>query len=77
MPRLEVPLTYRRLRSTGDVVVHAEYVFPCYLLGDLKSGPARPRSLLGLTWVINQIRLIFDGTPTPVAQRGVLVVEKK
>jgi hypothetical protein len=47
------------------------------LLGDLKSGPARPRSLLGLTWVINQIRLIFDGTPTPVAQRGVLVVEKK
>jgi hypothetical protein len=24
MPRLEVPLTYRRLRSTGDVVVHSE-----------------------------------------------------
>ena len=24
MPRLEVPLTFRRLRSTGDVVVHAE-----------------------------------------------------
>ena len=24
MPRLEVPLTYRRLRSTGDVVVLAE-----------------------------------------------------
>jgi hypothetical protein len=148
MPRLEVPLNYRRLRSTGDVVVHAElalaiktergnwetvtflidsgtemstmpaadaknrglplpqrpvsglqlqglevragllraripgmdateYVFPCYFLGDLKSGPARPRSLLGLTGVINQIRLIFDGTPTSVAQRGVLVVEKK
>jgi hypothetical protein len=147
MSRLEVPLTYRRLRSTGDVVVHAElalelktdrgnwetvtfvidpgtemttmptadaqnrglplpkrpvsglnfqglevrsgllraripgmdsteYVFPCYFLGDPNSTPVRPRSLLGLTGVIDQIRLIFDGTPTPVAQKGVLVVEK-
>jgi hypothetical protein len=146
MSRLEVPLTYRRLRTTGDVVVHAElalaiktdrgnwetvtflidsgtemttmpaadaknrglplprrpvsgltfqglevrsgflraqipamdateYVFPCYFLGDPNSAAVRPRSLLGLTGVINQIRLVFDGTPTPVAQRGVLVVE--
>jgi hypothetical protein len=35
------------------------------------------RNLLGLTGVINQIRLIFDGTPSLVAQGGVLVVEKR
>jgi hypothetical protein len=147
MSRLEVPLGYRKLRTTGDVVVHAElimaiktgrgtweplpflidsgtemttmpageakhqnlpmprqpvkgltfqglevrsgllraqipgmdateYVFPCYFLGDPDARPVRPRNLLGLTGVINQIRLIFDGTPSPVAQGGVLVVEK-
>jgi hypothetical protein len=26
MARLEVPLAYRRLRTTGDVVVHAELI---------------------------------------------------
>jgi hypothetical protein len=131
MSRLEVPLTYRRLRSTGDVVVHAElalelktdrgnwetvtfvidpgtemttmptadaqnrglplpkrpvsglnfqglevrsgllraripgmdsseYVFPCYFLGDPNSTPLRPRSLLGLTGVIDR----FDSSST-------------
>ena len=35
------------------------------------------RQALALTGVINQIRLSFDGTPTPVAQGGILVVEKK
>ena len=147
MPRLEVPLAYRKLRTTGDVVVHAElilaiktdggvwepfpflidtgtemttmpaaeakhqnlampkqpvsglslhglevrsgllraqipgldsteYMFPCYFLGDPHARPVRARNLLGLTGVINQIRLTFDGTPSPVAQSGVLVVEK-
>jgi hypothetical protein len=148
MSRLEVPLAYRRLRTSGDLVVRAEltlviktdrgtwepftflidsgtemttmpagaakhqdlpipkrpvsglsfqgqevrsgllraqipgmdateYVFPCYFLGDPDARPILTRNLLGLTGVIDQIRLIFDGTPTPVAQRGVLVVEKK
>ncbi len=36
----------------------------------------RPR-LLGLTEVIDQIRLIFDGTLTPLAEKGILVVEKQ
>ena len=54
-----------------------EYVFPCYFLGDPNSTPARPRNLLGLTGVINQIRLTFDGTTSLVAQSGVLVVEKR
>jgi hypothetical protein len=54
-----------------------EYLFPCSLLGDPTATPVRDRNLLGLTGVINEIRLIFDGTPSLVAQGGVLVVEKK
>ena len=148
MSRLEVPLAYRTLRTTGDVVVHAElvleiktdhgvweafdflidpgtemttmsageatsenlpipsrpvtglllhgqevrrgllraripgmdateYVFPCYFLGNPNVRPAKSRNLLGLTGVINQIRLIFDGTSTLAAPCGILVVEKK
>ena len=38
-----------------------EYVFPCYFLGDPNMPPAHSRNLLGLTGVINQIRLTFDG----------------
>jgi hypothetical protein len=37
---------------------------------------APSRKLLGLTGVINQIRLTFDGTTSPVAPNGVLLVEK-
>jgi hypothetical protein len=37
---------------------------------------ARPRQPSAKPAVIHQIRLIFDGTPTPVAQKGVLIVEK-
>jgi len=148
MSRLEVPLAFRKLRTTGDLVVHAElvlaiktdrgawepvtflvdsgtemttipaaeakkqnlpmpkhpvsgltfqgvevragllraripgmdateYLFPCYFLGDPNARAVRDRNLLGLTGVINQIRLIFDGTPSLVAQGGVLVVEKQ
>jgi hypothetical protein len=148
MSRLEVPLAYRKLQTTGDVVLHAEltlmmktkqgvwepfpflidsgtemttmpageakhqdlpmpkrvvpgltfqgeevrsgllraqipgmdateYVFPCYFLGDPNDRPVRPRNLLGLTGVINQIRITFDGTDSAVMPSGVLVVEKK
>ena len=148
MSRLEVPLVFRTLRTTGDVVLHAElvveiktdrgtwepfsfvvdpgtemttmlageaksenlpiprrpvvalllqsqevrsgllrariagmdateYVFPCYFLGDPNIRPAHSRNLLGLTGVISQIRLIFDGTYSLAAPYGVLVVEKK
>jgi hypothetical protein len=148
MSRLEVPLAYRKLQTTGDIVVHAEltlsiktdrgawepitflvdsgtemttmpaedakdqylpmpkrpvsgltfqglevrsgllrvripgmdateYVFPCYFLGDPGLAPEGARSLLGLTGVINQLRLTFDGTTSLVAPSGVLVVEKR
>ena len=48
----------------------------CYFLGDPDARPVRPRNQFGLTGVINQIRLIFDGTPSPAALSGVLVVER-
>jgi hypothetical protein len=52
-----------------------EYLFPCYFLGDPNVPHPDPRSLLGLTGVINQVRVSFDGSPTPGAPDGRLIVE--
>jgi hypothetical protein len=55
-----------------------EFIFPCYFLGDPNiPPPARAWNLLGLTGVINQIRLCFDGTTSALAPWGILVVEKR
>jgi hypothetical protein len=53
-----------------------EFVFPCYFIGepDLLS-QTQARNLLGLTGVINQICLTFDGRSTVRSPRGVLVVQ--
>ena len=54
-----------------------EYIFPCYFLSDPDSPlPKRATNLLGLSGVIDQIRLSFDGSWSAVAPHGVLVVEK-
>ena len=53
-----------------------EYVFPCYFVGAPDSPPSSARNLLGLSGVVNQVRLSFDGTPTPIAPYGLLIVEK-
>ena len=53
------------------------YLFPCHAVGDPNSRQVRARDLLGLTGVINQIRLTFDGTSSLVAPCGILIVEKK
>jgi hypothetical protein len=53
-----------------------EYVFPCYFRGDPNVPVAEPKNLLGLTGVIDKVRLIFDGTPSGAAQYGLLIVEK-
>jgi hypothetical protein len=54
-----------------------EYIFPCYTLGDPNDPPPlTPIHLLGLTGVINQIRLCFDGTPASGMPYGHLIVEK-
>jgi hypothetical protein len=69
MSRLEQPLVGRTLLTT--------YVFPCYFLGDPDVPPPTPvKNLLGLSGVINQVRLGFDGTWSPGTPWGILVVEK-
>jgi hypothetical protein len=85
MPKRIVPgLTFQGLEvRTGLLRAQipgmdaTEYVFPCYFLGDPNVKPVRPRNLLGLTGVINQIRLSFDGATSAVVPSGLLVVEKK
>jgi hypothetical protein len=59
-----------------------EYAFPCYFLGD-PNGPASPAqtaavppNLLGLTGVIDKVRISFDGKSASTAPYGNLVVEK-
>lgn len=52
-----------------------EYTFPCYFLGDPSITLPAPAFLLGLTGVINQIRLILDGSYTLAAPDGRLIVE--
>ncbi len=50
-----------------------EYVFPCYFLGspDATPGPNQlpvlAQNLLGLTGVVDKLRILFDGTPSPGA----------
>jgi hypothetical protein len=73
---LEVRSGLLRARIPG--IVLTEYIFPCYLLGD-PNVPVSPRAwnLLGLTGVINQIRLTFDGATAPATPHGILIVERK
>ncbi len=70
-----------RLRVMG--MDATEYIIPCYFLGDPDAAAPpltqrqSPRSLLGLTGVIDKLRLSFDGDPAPGAPHGSLVIEKK
>ena len=61
-----------------------EYVFHCYFLGDPNKpaspaqGAAAARNLLGLTGVVDKVRITFDGKPAgTAAPHGNLVVEKQ
>jgi len=59
----------------------SEYIFPCDFLGDPDAArdpsqsPVLFRSLLGLTGVVDKIRLLLDGRPSASARYGMLVVE--
>ena len=73
---------YLRVQVVG--MDATEYAFPCFFLGDpsvpLPSipGPTTPRELLGLSGVIHQLSLHFDGTNGgPAAAYGYLTVEKR
>ena len=79
---LEIRSGYLRCQVVG--LDQTEYAFPCFFLGDpgLPPNPnappaTLPRYLLGLSGVINQVRLLFDGDPGPGAPYGCLIVEKK
>lgn len=61
-----------------------EYAFPCFFLGDPHVAPdpnapatSQPRHRLGLSGVIDKIRISFEGDPGPGAPHGYLIVEKK
>ena len=55
-----------------------EFVFPCYFIGDPDLlPPTQARNLLGLTGVINQICLTFDGRSSKCCSpHDMLAVEK-
>jgi hypothetical protein len=72
----EVRAGLLRVRIVG--LDATEYNVPCYFLGDPNiPPPPQARNLLGLTGVVNQIRLCFDGTPSVGAPHGSLIVEKQ
>jgi hypothetical protein len=72
---LEVRSGLLRARIAG--MDGTEYTFPCYFLGDPKGPVADSKNLLGLTGVISQVRLTFDGATSLLAPFGILVVEKR
>jgi len=90
IPRKAISLNVNGVRRevrTGLIRVQlagiggSEHVFPCYFLDApiLRSGanpsPASARNLLGLSGVVDKLRITFDGKPTPGARYGVVVVE--
>ena len=70
------------IRARVDRMDPIEYAFPCYFIGDPDARfdpnqpPSFPRTLLGLTAVVDKIRILFDGTPTPTAPHGLMVIER-
>jgi hypothetical protein len=61
-----------------------EYAFPCYFVGDpnhpvsAAHAATVPRSLLGITGVVDKVRISFDGKLVGVAApHGHLIVEKQ
>jgi hypothetical protein len=70
------------IRARVEGMDLTEYMFPCYFIGDPDAPfdplnpPKFPRSLLGLSGVVDKIRITFDGTPTPAARHGIMIVEK-
>jgi len=79
---LEIRSGFLRCQVVG--MDQTEYVFPCFFLGDPGLSPDPntptanlPRHLLGLSGVIDQIRICFDGGPAPGAPYGYMIVEKK
>jgi len=76
----EVRNGFLRVRLLG--LEEREFVFPCYLLGapDAPEGERTaklPRNLLGLTGVVNHVRILLDGEAEKDALHGVMTLEMK
>jgi hypothetical protein len=72
---------FLRIRVAGMDPV--EHVIPCHFLGDpdaplpATAAATLPQSLLGMTGVVDKLRFVTDGTPTPLqAPYGNLIVER-
>ena len=72
------------LRCKVDGLDPMEYAFPCFFTGDPDQSPdpnappaTIPRSLLGLSGVVDKLRITYDGMPvSATAPYGLLIVEK-
>jgi hypothetical protein len=68
------------LRARVPGLDQTVYLLPCYFVGDpdaaAPAAAAVPRNLLGLTGVVDKLRISFDGSPTPGASQGTFTVEK-
>jgi hypothetical protein len=73
---MEVRSGYLRMKVEG--MDATEYVIPCHFRGDPLVPPSTlPRSLLGLSGVVDKLRITTDGTPLSLsAPYGVLIIEK-
>ncbi len=78
---LEIRAGFLRAQFAG--LAGTEYAIPCFFVGDPDAPtdpnqPAAqvPRSLLGLTGVVDKVRILFDGVPTPGAAYSNLIVEQ-
>jgi len=76
---LEIRAGLLRARIIG--LDGTEFTFPCFFLGDPDAPPSGsqaatpPRKLLGLSGVVDKMRILFDGTPSPSAGYGNLILE--
>ncbi len=76
---LEIRAGLLRARIVG--LDGTDFTFPCFFLGDPDAPPTAsqaatvPRKLLGLSGVVDKLRIIFDGTPTLSALYGNLILE--
>jgi len=72
------------LRMRVDGMDATEYLIPCHFRGDPNSPPdpsvplaTLPKNLLGLSGVVDKLRIITDGTPlSATAPYGVVIIEK-
>jgi hypothetical protein len=91
MPRLAIPPvdlgTFRgksaavirsgMLKARVAALPDVTLAIPCFFLGepDINGQTPLPPNLLGLSSIVRQLRLTFDGTPIPNAPYGSLLVE--